>query len=172
MEKTVYGSDAYRERIDHYYKILNDKLSKSSRVEARLMGVDMLPRVMVALEQHSDTCPHCQKYVDEWNVAIEHVHQTVAGDNRDLRREFERLGNDVVAHLETTHQMFPKGKRLSFISLWAMLIGMGAGLLLWFAQLFDSWGAALMLGWLVGMAVGNVLGRTVEGRLRKKHQLF
>lgn len=172
MEDLSYGSPAYNARIDYYYQLLNEKLAKSSRVEARLMGIDMLPRVLVALEAHSHSCNDCKLHLERWQQTIDVLHKAIDQNDLDTRKNYETQGAAVIQHLKNGHGLVPRGKTVSKISLWAMLGGMAIGAAAALFGLLASWGTGIILGWLFGTMAGTIAGRIAEARLRKKHLLY
>jgi hypothetical protein len=172
MGDLAYGSKAYSERLEHWFSVINLKLDGASKVESRLMGLDVMPRMMVALENNASQCDVCQAFHNQLEVLIDGLPSIVAGNNVQGKKTLEGLGKDVMLHFKTTHGMYPRGKQKANFSLWAMLGGMVLGALLGLAGLLTSLGGGLVLGWLVGTTVGVVGGSIVEGRLREKHLLF
>jgi hypothetical protein len=172
MIDLAYGSKAYSERLEHWFGVINQKLEGASKVESRLMGLDVMPRMMVALENHLHQCSVCQSYHNQLVLLIDGLPSIVAGNNVQGKRELEQLGKDVMLHFKSAHGMYPRGKKKANFSLWAMLGGMALGALLGAIGLLTSLGGGMVLGWLVGTTVGVLGGSIIEAKLRKKHLLF
>lgn len=172
MESSLYDSPAYRQATERYYELVNTKLQGASRVEARILGLDMLPRVMTVLECKADECPTCKELRTQLHETMEILPLIVDGKSTLLRRDFENQGKTIIHHLQGTHKMTPKGKMLSTLSLWCMVGGTTIGYLMWLMGQLPSWGAGIMLGWLIGTAIGTTVGKLAERKLRKRNLLY
>jgi hypothetical protein len=172
MKKLVFGSVEYQSRIDSYYELINSHIEKSSKVEARVLGLDVLPRLMVALEQHSPECTACVELKTSLDRTIDELPTIIAGKDSLSRKKLEDTGGAITQHLQRIHQQQPKGRMFATYSFIAMAIGAFFGFLLAFIGVLPTSGGGMVLGWLLGMMVGGVAGRRAESNLKKKHQLY
>lgn len=172
MASPLYESGDYWKEVQKVSDELGKQVEGSSRVEIRLMGLEMLPRLIVCLRHLSSHCSECKAYSEKLDVYVLQLHDLIVPENKEIRRQFEALADEIIAHIEQTHQMMPKGKMFSRIVLWSMLLGvLSGGVFYWiFSGIPVS--TSFVLGWLGGLVIGYVTGKLVEVKMKQQNRLF
>ncbi|PZX20787.1 hypothetical protein LX69_00212 [Breznakibacter xylanolyticus] len=172
MAVPLYQSEDYWRQVHALGDELGMRLAGSSRVEARLMGLDVLPRLLVCLGSMSGQCAECKHYERELQVCVEQLPELVNPDNKTMQKKFEQLTMEILLHLKTEHSMQPKGKVFSRMVLWGMALGVATSAFVWLFMNDKSLMGLLLAGWLCGMMSGYVAGRITEMKMIRQNRLF
>ncbi|MBN2165495.1 MAG: hypothetical protein JW717_04395 [Marinilabiliaceae bacterium] len=151
--------------------ILNDKLKGASFVESRLMGFEVLPRLILQLKKNGEACSECREAYLKTMQFVDKINLIVKPDNILIRKEFEKEIGLILKHLKKTHKIFPKGEMHTKI----LSISMAVAIVITFVYASINrynFFKMIMLGWAIGVSIGFLLGKVYENSLRKQNRLF
>ena len=158
-------------RLTFWRNQINDNLKGSSLIENRLIGIEVLPRLLARIEKNKVDCKLCNASYNEATHFVDLIKVVVSSDNKMKRKEFETFTKKMFKHLSKEHHQFPKGRIFSnilgLIMLTCMIIGIIVGYMFKLNIL-----SGFLLGWAGGLILGYVTGKIVERNLAKKGQLF
>ena len=172
MTSPLYESGDYWKEVQNVSDQLGKQIEGSSRIETRLMGLDMLPRLIVCLRTLSVQCVECEQYSAKLQSHVIHLRDLIDPANKEKRHQFEELADEIMAHIQREHQMMPKGKMFSRIVLWGMLLGVLAGGLIYLTFSGLAIFSVLIMGWLCGLMGGYATGKLVEAKMKHQNRLF
>lgn len=157
--------------VVEWREVIRLKLDGASFVESRLMGVEVLPRLMARLQTQACECKQCASYFAEMKLIIEDLRRVVEPVNIAERSSFEHATEVILSHFKREHKVYPKGKMVALVLTFGMIVGIIIGAVCAF-YLNIPFTGALMLGWLGGLILGYVVGKVVEFQLVRDNRLF
>ncbi len=155
---------------DDVFEKINRQLVNISRGEIRAANLEVFPRLVGALHEHSSSCTRCRELYGKSILYVD-VILTVLRGSKDERKEFESVVNDALMHLHHNHKSLPKGKILSVSVMTGMVLGLTIAVLAGYFINGDLMGYGA-LGWLIGVTTGWTVGKVREHNLKKKNRLF
>jgi len=155
---------------DDVYDKINKQLINISKAEVRAANLEVFPRLVGALHNHSGSCAQCRELYEKNNLYVEDI-LTVLRGSKEERKDFENTVNEALAHLQQTHKALPKGRILSVSVMTGMLLGLSIAVLAGYFINGDLMGYGA-LGWLIGVTAGWITGKVREHNLKKEKRLF
>ncbi|TAJ14125.1 hypothetical protein DMA11_06280 [Marinilabiliaceae bacterium JC017] len=150
--------------------VINKQVKDVSWSEIRSMGLEVFPRLIMAVQVREGSCQECQRIYNNLNLYLKDIKSVVRGSQKE-RRLFELEVDGAFKHLKRSHGVVPKGKILSLFIFLGIIIGIFIGWLFHAFMAVDLIGA-IVLGWFLGMTAGWIGGKIKEYRLNKSQRLF
>ena len=166
------GTKEYWQAVTDLSEKIGDRLEGASRVETRLMGIEVLPRLMLCLKSNEEHCSKCRRSLVLLEEQLNNIREVVNPDNKEVQAEFEKISDSILLHLQSEHKIYPRGKVYSRVVTVCVVLGLVIGGGLHFAMGSKSFMSALMTGLFLGLVIGYVGGKLVEWRMKSKNQLF
>ena len=149
---------------------LNEQLINVSRGEIRALSLDVLPRLIGALDERSDKCATCAELYDKSLPFVDSIVSVLRG-TKEERKEFEHFVDNAFTHLQNEHKALPRGKILSVSVTTGMLLGLTIAILAGYFINGDLMGYGA-LGWLIGVTAGWIIGKVKEYNFKNEKRLF
>jgi hypothetical protein len=155
---------------DDVYDKINNQLVNISKGEVRAANLEVFPRLVGALHDHSGSCTQCRDLYEKSNEYVEDIIVVLRGA-KEKRKDFENVVNEALTHLQQKHKAIPKGRILSVSVTTGMLSGLAVAVLAGYFINGDLMGYGA-LGWLIGVTAGWITGKVKEHNLKKGKRLF
>nr|WP_321453327.1 hypothetical protein [uncultured Carboxylicivirga sp.] len=152
------------------FDTLNQQLEKIPKAQIRSLSLAVLPRLMGALHNKVDECPHCKKLNNQGEVFVNDIQQ-LFNDHKALA-PFENWVEESQKHLKKDHQLHVRGRISATYSTIGMLTGIFVPALYVWLSAETNYIGYISLGWLIGIFAGYISGKIVENRLHKDKKLY
>jgi len=149
---------------------INKQLINISKGEVRAANLEVFPRLVGALHDHSGSCTQCRELYERNSLYVDDI-LTVLRGTKEKRKDFENTVNEALTHLHQCHKALPKGRILSVSVTTGMLLGLSIAVVAGYFINGDLMGYGA-LGWLIGVTSGWITGKVREHKLKKKKRLF
>ena len=130
------------------------EILKKDNNRAKLMNIVQLEKIVNKLDNNSDSCDECKKYLD----LIEKVLDNLTFEENSSLKNYKQNVSLVKAHLQSKHKIVAEGYYLSIYGPMGMCIGVTYGII------FDNIG----IGMLIGMCIGVAIGIALDSDAKKK----
>ncbi len=161
-----------QEQINQWHEKINDVLSKSSRVDVRLLGIDLLPRIMAVLEDKAKNCSQCNTNFNHLVNLIPELPDIILPQNKTQLNHFIETIQTINTHLKQSHQITPKGQLFSIISAIGMGVGVILGAITSYLLFPEKMLFFIIMGWTLGLLLGYITGKFIENHKMKNKQLY
>jgi len=157
----------------------NDKLKKGtsdlSGRNYRFLQIRRLGKMAEKVDEYSTSCRDCFFFKNDLSHLVSNPDNFM--DNSTLEnRGYEKSFSLIYRHLKKVHKLYPKSYFASVYSLLGMLLGILAGLLIAYMILFIQIGnsdilkTGVLLGWVIGLVVGQIFGKRRDNEMKKQER--
>ena len=153
-------------RADEILRNMDQKLEGTPQEKLFFFKVDELRRNITRLGEFAPDCEVCDHFFPEAEGMAERIGDALAVQGED-RRELDRLIFRLSNHMMKAHGFFPRNQFTFRYSVWGLLLGLTAGIIL--SESFQPalWYAMPAVGLIAGWIAGQLAGRLRDRKIRE-----
>lgn len=138
-----------------------------SEKDYKYFHIDRLIKVSEHLDKYSSSCRECLKMKEPIFDLSENLSQHINGKVSD-RAHFENIFDEAVTHLKRFHNLYPPFYFNYLYTFFGFAAGMLFGSLVYFLLPDNPVPKLILIMALVGMFIGQVIGRKKDNKVRNK----
>lgn len=132
--------------------------------------VERLIRMAEKAEEYKPTCHTCSEKLKQCYDIAENLPDYIE-TNRQQKRKYEQIFDDLSKHLKIEHQHYPHNYFASGYTLIGMVSGLFSGLLFYFGFNTDFI-STLIIGISAGLTIGWIAGFRKDNSIRNKGKML
>ena len=155
----------------------NDKLKKGtndlSGRNYRFLQVRRLAKMAEKVDEYSTSCRDCFFFKNDLSQIVSNP-ESFRDNSTSGNTGYEKSFGLIFRHLKKAHKLYPKSYFASVYSLLGMFFGILAGLLIAYMIFFiqeessDILKTGVLLGWVIGLVVGQIFGKKRDNEMKKQ----
>lgn len=150
---------------------LNTKLESAKEKDLRFFRIEEFKRIIVRNGEFSETCDECrqfqpaiEKILGQIDVAVEHPGK--------VRRQYDKLIDILATHQRKVHGFYPPYYYTYLYSFFGILSGLALGALLGLIILPEKIWHFIVVGFIAGTIISQILGGRKDKTIRANKKLL